>query len=95
MKRSLYSVWDRKAKAYGPVMAYQHEAQAVRDFGQACADPQSMLSKYPDDFELHRIADVADEEEFQPVVGCRPECVVTAQAVIAIGSSGPRMEREA
>lgn len=92
--RFLYAVFDRKAQSYGPVMSYPHDAVATRDFGTACADSNSMLSKYPEDFELRCIGTL-DDGDFCPVTSCEPHVVVTAAAVKAMNESGPELVREA
>lgn len=92
--RRLYSVFDLKAKAYGPVMAYAHPAQAVRDFSQAVQDPQSTLCKYPEDFELQDLGGMDDGAPV-PVEGTVPVVVITASAVKAMQATGPQLAREA
>lgn len=60
MKR-LYSMYDNKSESYGPIFAVPHDAVAVREFGSAILNPQSGLSKYPDDFELHYLGNFFDD----------------------------------
>lgn len=61
MKR-LYSIFDNKSKTYGPIFGVPHDAVAVREFGGAVLNEQSGISRYPDDFELHRIGEFRDVE---------------------------------
>lgn len=94
--RQLYSVWDRKAEAYGPVMSYAHDAVAVRDFQSACAEPSSSLYRYPSDFELHSIAELQDSP-VMPVEAHAPRVVITAAAIAALrpAEGKPELVKEA
>lgn len=95
MRKILVSVWDKKAKSYGPILAYAAEAVAVREFGEVACDEKSTLSKYPGDFELHAVGSFDEMNEGQPVQGYEPIVIVTAQAVIAARASGPALTKEA
>lgn len=96
--RLLFVVLDKKADSYGPVMSYAHDAVAVRDFGQACLDPQSTISKYPQDFELHCVGGYEDtnvSKQGEPVVSQIPRVVITAAGFLAAQAKGPELAREA
>lgn len=56
----LYSVFDTKAKAYGLLIAENHDAVATRNFAAAVMEPGSTLNKFPQDFELHRVGEFHD-----------------------------------
>lgn len=56
----LYAVFDKKARAYGPIVSAAHDAVATRDFVAACSDGQSALSRFPEDFELHGVGEFQD-----------------------------------
>lgn len=56
-----YSVLDVKVESYSAPFAAANDAQAFRSFEQAIQDPQTTLSKYPEDFTLWRIGEFAEE----------------------------------
>lgn len=106
MKRSIFSVWDRKAQSFGPVFDRPHEASAMRDFSQAVLDPQLQLGKYPDDFCLMEIAKFDDDGSVEgahpdavrvpfPCHGIVPRIVLEAAAVLALQARGPERVKEA
>ena len=57
MAKKLYSVYDKKADVYSPIMQFDNDVSAVRNFQQACAQNDSLLSRYPDDFRLDYVGD--------------------------------------
>lgn len=54
----LCGVYDKKAAFYNYFAVFNNRAEAVRSFTLACNDKDSMLSKFPDDYDLYFIADV-------------------------------------
>lgn len=55
MKYILVSCKDIKSEVFTPPIPFRSDAEAVRAYGDAVGkDP--MLSKYPEDFELHKVA---------------------------------------
>lgn len=82
MKR-VYSVYDVKARAYGPVFGVGHDAVAIREFGAAISQNGSTLGSYPNDFELHCVGSFSDPDECgsgeMPIVGFVPMIVITAR----------------
>lgn len=61
MNHNAYAVHDTKSHSYGPPMFLRHGAEAMRSFEQAANDEQTMLFKYPDDYELVRIGHYNDD----------------------------------
>ena len=57
MAKKLYSVYDKKADVYSPIMQFDNDVSAVRNFQQACSQADSLLSRYPDDFRLDYVGD--------------------------------------
>ena len=55
MKKQVYSIYDKKAMFYGPLMVYDNRVSALRDFEQVCLNSQAMINKYPDDFVLYYV----------------------------------------
>jgi len=58
----IVSIYDKKAKSYvlGLGLA-RNSAIAVRDFSQACTNPESNFNKFPEDYELHCIGEFNEE----------------------------------
>lgn len=61
MIKQLFVVFDNKACIYGNPFTSPHQEVALRDFGYACQDQNSELSKFPDDFSLLRLGEFDDE----------------------------------
>lgn len=55
------AVRDLKADTFSSPFCEASEGTAVRAFQEAVNDPQTMLSKYPADFELVRLGTFDDE----------------------------------
>lgn len=52
----IYAILDTKAQAIiGFLMICRHEAQAIRNFCDVADDPQSMIHRHPQDYELVRL----------------------------------------
>ena len=54
----LCGVYDKKADFYNYFAVFNNRAEAVRSFTLACRDKDSMLSKFPEDYDLYFLADV-------------------------------------
>lgn len=54
----LCGVYDKKAKFFNYFAVFNNRAEAVRSFTLACKDKDSMLSKFPDDYDFCFIAEV-------------------------------------
>jgi hypothetical protein len=82
----IYSVYDKKSCSYGPLFEVQHDAIAVREFGNAISQERSPLRQYPDDFELHVVGEKASEfphpswQEQGPIVCYVPSMIISARA---------------
>ena len=51
--RRLYQIYDKKSRSVeGPIFPKRHDGAAIREFHELLANPQTQLSKYPDDFDL-------------------------------------------
>lgn len=48
----LYSIYDRKAQYYLPLMQHRAEADAIREFTDICFNGDLPIAKYPADFDL-------------------------------------------
>lgn len=53
-------ILDRMAQAIGPVMVFPALGAAVRTFGDVANDPQTMVSRHPEDFDVLQVANIDD-----------------------------------
>lgn len=60
MKVRVFSVYDEKSKAFGELGCCIHDGQAMRSFGDQISNPQSPLSKHPDDYKLYCLGEYDD-----------------------------------
>ena len=51
----IYSVFDLKAVAYGPLVAYQTDGEAARALSLMLKDKGTSLSEFPGDFNLTQV----------------------------------------
>lgn len=82
MKINYFSVFDKKAGSFSQLYAATTPGVAERAFQQTVSDPQSMVSKYPDDYALYQILSLDDEsgyvvERFEP-----PQFVCEARSLV-------------
>jgi len=79
MIQRCYSVYDLKAGAFAPPFFVVNDQVAVRVFAAAQTDPSHPMSRFPEDFQLHRIGEFDDETgNFECLA--QPEHVVTAHS---------------
>ena len=60
MKLKAYSVFDSKAEAYGLPHFFVAKGLAIRAFTDLTNDPQSLISKHPEDFDFFEIGEFDD-----------------------------------
>lgn len=90
MRLVVYSVYDVAVGAFMPPFFLTANGQAMRNFGDAVADPQSPLSKHPGDYKLMRLAEWDDSSgafisEGNPVQLCTGSDFVSAPASVSEG----------
>lgn len=61
----LYALHDKKAKALSNFVVERSDAVASRSFAEAVTQPNSVLGKYADDFELVALCDVHQDYDGQ------------------------------
>lgn len=63
MKLKVLVVRDIKANVYGQPFYAATTGAAIRNFGDQClsGDPNNMLTKHPEDFELYKLGEYDDE----------------------------------
>jgi len=60
MVKFMFSVFDSKAQAYGNPFYSPRQDLAIRDFVAAARDASSIISKFPEDFQLVEIGEYDD-----------------------------------
>nr|QJB19818.1 MAG: nonstructural protein [Microvirus sp.] len=53
MQLKMYSIRDAKAEAYNPPFYKKTHGEAERDFTELTKTPDSMVCKYPEDYDLY------------------------------------------
>ena len=56
----VYSIYDKKALAYSPVLSFPNDVFAIRACEADLRNSQSVYSQYPSDFCLVHVADFDD-----------------------------------
>lgn len=62
MIKFLYSVYDKATCLYSNPYTALRDAEAVRAFRALLDDPQSLHSRYPEDFALYRMGNFDDND---------------------------------
>jgi len=62
MLLKVYSIRDSKGEKYNQPFYQNTHGEAERNFSRICVDPESLISKYPDDFDLYYIGDWDDQK---------------------------------
>lgn len=77
MNYLLFAIRDLAAGMLtGQLMMLSHDAVAIRSFGEVCANPETLVSKYPREFDLVCLGELVDGL----VVGYdEPRVVITAE----------------
>lgn len=52
---SVFTIYDNKALTFGSPFTFAHAGQALRAFQDVANDPNSMISRHPNDYSLIRI----------------------------------------
>lgn len=55
---NLYSVYDEVAQTFNAPFPEANHNSALRSFGLACSDPQTILSKHPGDYYLYFLGEL-------------------------------------
>jgi len=59
--KTIYSVFDKKTAVFCSPFVSHNDLTAIRDFTSACRDPASVISKFPEDYELYHVGDWDDD----------------------------------
>lgn len=69
MTTNVFSVFDKKARAFGLPYFAPTLGVGIRTFSDAVSDAQSMWSKHPEDYDLYHIGSYDDEDaSLHPIV---------------------------
>lgn len=58
----VFSLYDSKAKMFGPPFFMQTRGMAVRALSDLVKDSQSMVCRHPDDFVMYQIGEFNDQD---------------------------------
>lgn len=67
---------DRLAESIGPVMAFPAVPAAIRSFSDLALDPQTMIYRHPEDFDILKLAEI-DERSGQLTICEPPELLLS------------------
>lgn len=60
---TIYAIYDTVAKSItGGLYLHKHEASAVRFYADVASDPNTMIAKHPQDFDLIRLGYIKDHK---------------------------------
>lgn len=81
MELKAFSVRDQKGEVFNTPFFKKTHGEAERDFTTLCKDQNSMVSKFPDDFDLYFLGSYDDQTGvFKPLP--TPQHIVKAVQVI-------------
>jgi len=61
VKLQTYAIFDSKAAVFSQPYYAPNDEVAIRSFCSTAMDPSTNISRFPDDFTLHHIAEYDDE----------------------------------
>lgn len=79
----LLSVYDKEANNYQQCFTKHTLPEATREFILACRNPDGMFRQFPEQFELHQLAEITPEGKF---VNTDKSVVITADNVMQMES---------
>ena len=77
----IYSIYDKKALTYSPVMSFENDVLAIRSFEQFVLSGNNVISQYPTDFVLCYLGEV-DNTTGALTCDAMPRQVEEARSVI-------------
>lgn len=81
MKVSYFAIYDKKALTYGHLFPSFTYGSAERSLRDSVSSPDSVHSKYPDDFALYHVLDLDDESGQLLLKNEPPQLIVEASAL--------------
>lgn len=61
MIKKIYAVYDKKAQTELGLFEQPNDLVAIRDFSQACANKDSQIAKFAEDYELMSLGSIDTE----------------------------------
>lgn len=81
MKVGVFTIYDKAVLAYNTPFFARHTGEAIRSFTDLCRDPQSNVSRHPEDFSLYSLGTYDDGSG---VFDCtEPVRIVSANELLA------------
>lgn len=69
MKMQMFTIHDSKGEIFNPPYSSRSFGEAERIFSELQKNPESTISKYPEDFSLHHIGEYDDQTgEIAPLI---------------------------
>lgn len=96
--RNIYAIRDRVAQDLAGLQIYMllvflTDAQAVRYFGDAITDPQSILARHPADYELILCGSVSTDGHLVSHEVGHPKVIITGDTLVT--AMEPKLVKEA
>lgn len=85
----MYSVYDKKSQVYHPGQYCHNDPHALRFFSMQFENKDSVMGKYPEDFDIYRVGEFDDSTGL--VKSCTPEYIINVYALLN-ASNGRKME---
>jgi len=79
----MYAIYDRKLREYGSILLSPNEASMFRTIQVGVKGSQSLMEKYPTDFELHKLGEF-DSSTGEVKVDGRPHVVALLSDVMEV-----------
>ena len=73
MKQQVFSIYDSKAQAYFPPFCLHNPQMAIRQFSDMVIDPESRISKHPEDYTLFQLGEWDDQTSKYKISKNSPE----------------------
>lgn len=87
MQKMICLIRDRLSESCGPVMLFTAIPAAVRSFSDVALDPNTMVGRHPEDFDLLHVASI-DEGSGEVVPLSPPVVLLTGAAWSAMQQKG-------
>lgn len=87
MMQKLYAIYDVKTQVFFPPMGFHNDAHACREMRAWYAKPGSMVSQYPEDFDLYEVGTWDDSTAL--LVALVPSVLVAKGSALAPAKDVP------
>jgi len=86
MKLKIFSLYDEKAQVFNTPQYLAHKGEAIRMLQTTLGAKESMMSKYPEDFNLYCLG-TYDDSTGKIISNDIPELVIRATELLAVQST--------